>query len=192
MKQLDIFVTMEQETEKTVEEKLVTITSKNNDAIIETSHPSNAVKPAIKTSTKKQPAENIPNKRGRKSFKEIDAEAITVEVPDDDELFKKQYYAISKVAKWFNVNQSLLRYWENEFTILKPRKTKKGDRLFRPEDVKNLQLIYYLLRQRKFSIEGARQYLKDNKNKADKQLQLVQSLTKFRAFLLEWSANLDA
>jgi len=132
------------------------------------------------------------SKRGRKSFKEMDAEIVMVEVPDDDVLFQKQYYAISEVAKWFHVNQSLLRYWENEFTVLKPRKTRKGDRLFRPEDVKNLQLIYYLLRQRKFSIEGARQYLKDNRKKADTQMQLIQSLTKFRAFLLEWRANLGA
>lgn len=142
-------------------------------------------------------AENInaassASKRGRKSFKEMDAEIVMVEVPDDDVLFQKQYYAISEVAKWFHVNQSLLRYWENEFSVLKPRKTRKGDRLFRPEDVKNLQLIYYLLRQRKFSIEGARQYLKDNRKKADTQMQLIQSLTKFRAFLLEWRANLGA
>ncbi|MBG9375538.1 MerR family transcriptional regulator [Panacibacter sp. DH6] len=113
-----------------------------------------------------------------------------VDVPADEVLFQKQYYAISEVAKWFHVNPSLLRYWEAEFTVLKPRKTRKGDRLFRPEDVKNLQLIYYLLRQRKFSIEGARQYMKDNRKKADAQMQLIQSLTKFRAFLLEWKANL--
>jgi len=132
------------------------------------------------------------NKRGRKSFKEMDADIVMVEVPADEILYQKQYYAISEVAKWFHVNQSLLRYWENEFTVLKPRKTRKGDRLFRPEDIKNLQLIYYLLRQRKFSIEGAKQYLKDNKKKADAQMQIIQSLTKFRAFLLEWRANLGA
>lgn len=132
------------------------------------------------------------NKRGRKSFKEMDADIVMVEVPDDEVLFQKQYYSISEVAKWFHVNQSLLRYWENEFTVLKPRKTRKGDRLFRPEDIKSLQLIYYLLRQRKFSIEGAKQYLKDNRKKADAQMQIIQSLTKFRAFLLEWRANLGA
>jgi DNA-binding transcriptional MerR regulator len=131
-------------------------------------------------------------KRGRKSFKEMDADLIMVEVPDDEILFQKKYYAISEVAQWFHVNASLLRYWENEFDVLKPRKTRKGDRLFRPEDVKNLQLIYFLLRQRKFSIEGAKQYLKENKKKADVQMQLIQSLTKFRTFLLEWKANLGA
>ena len=132
------------------------------------------------------------SKRGRKSYKEMEAEAENVELPDDEILFQKQYYAISEVAEWFKVNTSLLRYWENEFDILKPRKTRKGDRLFRPEDVKNLHLIYYLLRQRKFSIEGAKQYLKENKQKADAQMVLIQSLTKFRSFLLEWKAILGA
>ena len=96
------------------------------------------------------------------------------------------------VAKWFRVNSSLLRYWENEFDVLKPRKNRKGDRLFRPEDVKSLQVIYYLLRQRKFTIEGAKKYLKANRKNADVNLQLIQSLTKFRGFLLELKANLDA
>ena len=134
----------------------------------------------------------INGKRGRKSFKEMDADLVMVEVPDDEILFQKKYYAISEVAQWFHVNASLLRYWENEFDVLRPRKTRKGDRLFRPEDIKNLQLIYFLLRHRKFSIEGAKQYLKENKKKADVQMQLIQSLTKFRTFLLEWKANLGA
>ena len=134
----------------------------------------------------------VVKKRGRKSFKEIDAEVSLVSVPDDEELFQKQYYAISQVAKWFNVNTSLLRYWENEFDVLKPRKNRKGDRLFRPEDIKNLQVIYYLLRQRKFSIEGAKKYLKENKKSADTNIQLIQSLTKLKGFLLELKANLGS
>ncbi len=137
-------------------------------------------------------AAKIPSKRGRKSFKDIDAELNLVEVPDDEELFKKMYYPISEVAKWFNVNTSLVRFWENEFDILKPRKNRKGDRLFRPEDIKNLQVIHYLLRQRKFSIEGAKKYLKQNKSKAEVNIQLIQSLTRFRSFLLEMKANLGA
>jgi len=131
-------------------------------------------------------------KRGRKSLKELDAEVDLIDVPDDATLQQKLYYSISEVAGWFRVNTSLIRYWENEFDILKPRKNRKGDRLFRVEDIKNLQLIYYLLRQRKFSIEGARNYLKQHKQQADAQMQVVASLTKFRAFLLELRANLDA
>jgi DNA-binding transcriptional MerR regulator len=131
-------------------------------------------------------------KRGRKSFKEMDNEADLIDVPDDEVLKQKLYYSISEVAGWFKVNTSLLRYWENEFDILQPRKTRKGDRLFRVEDIKNLQLIYFLLRQRKFSIDGAKNYLKNNKQEADTQARLVESLTKFKSFLLELKANLHA
>jgi DNA-binding transcriptional MerR regulator len=131
-----------------------------------------------------------PNKRGRKSFRDMDTEVDLIDVPEDEILNKKLYYSISEVAGWFKVNTSLLRYWENEFDVLQPRKTRKGDRLFRVEDIKNLQLIYFLLRQRKFSIEGAKNYLKNNKAQADMQAQLVQSLTKFKSFLLELKANL--
>lgn len=130
-------------------------------------------------------------KRGRKSFKEIDATVDLIDVPDDETLQKKLYYSISEVAAWFKVNTSLLRYWENEFDILQPRKTRKGDRLFRVEDIKNLQLIYFLLRQRKFSIEGAKSYLKNNKGKIDTETQLVQTLTRFKNFLLELKSSLD-
>ena len=78
----------------------------------------------------------------------------------DDILFKKQYYSIGEVATMFRENQSLIRYWETEFDILQPMKNRKGDRFFRPVDVKNLVLIYDLLRRRKFTIEGAKDYLK--------------------------------
>lgn len=131
-------------------------------------------------------------KRGRKSFKELDELYEEPDIPADELLFSKQYYNISVVADWFHVNTSLIRFWENEFDILQPRKTRKGDRLFRPEDVKNLQIISHLLRRRKFSIEGARQYLKDNEEKARANMHLIQSLTKIRAFLLELKANLGA
>lgn len=129
-------------------------------------------------------------KRGRKSFKEMDSEADLVEVPEEEVLQKKLYYSISEVAGWFKVNTSLLRYWENEFDILQPRKTRKGDRLFRVEDIKNLQLIYFLLRQRKFSIDGAKNYLKNNRHEADRQVKLMDALTKFRSFLLELKSSL--
>ncbi len=131
-------------------------------------------------------------KRGRKSFKEMDSEVDLVEVPEEEVLQEKLYYSISEVAGWFKVNTSLLRYWENEFDILQPRKTRKGDRLFRVEDIRNLKLIYFLLRQRKFSIDGAKNYLKNNKKVADTQLQLQESLTKFKSFLLELKANLGS
>lgn len=131
-----------------------------------------------------------PQKRGRKSLQEIESEADLIEVPEDEVLFQKQYYPISEVARWFRVNNSLLRFWENEFEVLKPKKNRKGDRLFRPEDVKNLQLIYHLLRQRKYTIEGAKEYLKTHRQKADVQLQLTNTLQKFKSFLLDLKTNL--
>jgi hypothetical protein len=90
--------------------------------------------------------------RGRKSLKASEAGPDKVLVPDDDLLFQKQYYGISEVAAMFGVPISQIRYWENEFPQLKPRKNGKGDRLFRPEDVKTLVLIHDLVRRRKYTL----------------------------------------
>jgi DNA-binding transcriptional MerR regulator len=127
--------------------------------------------------------------RGRMSLKDMDAGVDLIEVPDDVVLFEKMYYPIGTVADMFKVNQSLIRYWENEFDILKPKKNGKGDRLFRPEDVKNLKLIYSLLRERKYTIEGAKEFLKNNK-KADEKFATIESLKKLKNFLNELKANL--
>ena len=136
-------------------------------------------------------ARPIPPKsnRGRKALKDIEAEVDLVEVPEDEVLFQKQYYSIGEVASMFKVNTSLIRFWENEFDILEPRKNRKGDRFFKPIDVKNLQMIHDLLRRRKFTIEGAKDFLKRNKQGREK-YELVQSLQKLRAFLLQLKANL--
>lgn len=128
-------------------------------------------------------------KRGRKSLKEIAMKADLLQIPADEQLFQKQYYPIGEVAKMFRENQSLIRYWETEFDILQPRKNRKGDRFFRPADIKNLVLIYDLLRRRKFTIQGARDYLKKNKG-ADEKFAMIQSLEKIKGFLLELKANL--
>ena len=127
--------------------------------------------------------------RGRRSVKEHTAAAELVEIPDDEELFKKQYYSMGEVTAMFNENHSLIRYWESEFDILKPKKNGKGDRFFRPVDVKNLYLIYDLLRRRKFTIDGAREYLKNDK-KAGERFAAVQSLQKIKSFFLELKATL--
>ncbi len=128
-------------------------------------------------------------KRGRRSLKENALSADLVQVPEDEILFKKQYYAIGEVAAMFRENQSLIRYWETEFDILQPRKNRKGDRFFRPVDIKNLLMIYDLLRRRKFTIEGAKDYLKKNK-KAEERFAAIQSLQKIRSFLLELRTTL--
>jgi len=129
------------------------------------------------------------SKRGRPSLKDIDINSDLVQIPPDEILFQKQYYSIGEVAKWFRVNQSLVRYWETEFDILQPRKNRKGDRYFRPIDVKNLLLIYDLLRRRKFTIEGAKDYLK-NAKRAEEKFVMIQSLEKIKTFFLELKASL--
>jgi DNA-binding transcriptional MerR regulator len=127
--------------------------------------------------------------RGRMRLSDMDVMVDLVEVPEDDILFQKSYYGISDVANMFKVNISLIRFWENEFDILKPKKNGKGDRLFRPQDIKNLQLIYHLLREKKYTIEGARDFLKKNK-KVDETFELIESLKKTKTFLLDLKASL--
>ncbi len=127
--------------------------------------------------------------RGRMSLKNMDAGTDLIEVPEDEVLFTKMYYSIGNVADMFKVNQSLIRFWENEFDILKPKKNGKGNRLFRPEDVKNLKLIYHLLRERKYTIEGAKDFLKSSK-KSNEKFAMIESLKKLKGFLYELKANL--
>jgi DNA-binding transcriptional MerR regulator len=144
-----------------------------------------AAPPAIAVKAKK----SVKSTRGRRSLKEIGENAELLQIPEDEVLFQKQYYSIGDVAIMFRENQSLIRYWETEFDILQPRKNRKGDRFFRPVDIKNLVLIYDLLRRRKFTIEGAKDFLKKNK-KADEKFVTIQSLKKIKGFLLELKASL--
>ena len=129
-------------------------------------------------------------KRGRKSFKEMGVEADMMELPSDEVLSQKLYYSIGEVSAMFKINPSSLRYWETEFTIIKPKKTKKGDRFYNAADVKKLHLIYYLLRFKKYSIEAAKDYLKKYKDEAEARFELIQSLQQVKAFLLNIKADL--
>ncbi len=147
------------------------------------------VKPAADKIELKTKADNKKKTRGRMSLKEKESGADLIEIPADEILFEKKYYAIGIVADMFKVNQSLIRFWENEFDILKPRKNGKGDRLFRPEDIKNLKLIYHLLRERKYTIEGAKDFLKQNK-RGDEKFALIESLKRLKGFLYELKAGL--
>lgn len=138
--------------------------------------------PAEPSATEKE--KKIKSTRGRKSIKEVAAEADLIQIPEDEILFQKQYYTMGEVAQLFRVNQSLLRFWEAEFSIIQPKKNKKGDRYFRPIDIKNLHLIYHLLRQRKYTIEGAKDFLKQNR-RAEERFGLIKKLEQVKSFLLE-------
>ncbi len=133
-------------------------------------------------------AEKTKPGRGRRSLQAA-SDADLIEIPEDEILFKKAYYSIGDVSAMFHENASLIRYWENEFDILKPKKNKNGLQFFRPEDVKNLKLIYHLLRERKYTIEGAKEFLKNNKTGSEK-FEMIRSLQKLKSFLLELKASL--
>ena len=98
---------------------------------------------------------------------------------------EKIYYSIGEVAEMFKVNTSLIRFWEKEFDILKPAKNKKGNRLFTRNDLRNLQVIYHLVKERGFTLQGAKDKLKENREDTMNHLEMVQSLTKIKNFLLE-------
>jgi len=97
---------------------------------------------------------------------------------------EKRYYSIGELAKAFNVNASLLRFWEGEFDILKPKKNAKGNRMFTPEDLKNLQIIYHLVKERGFTLDGAKQHLKENKKKSLDKYEIIQKLEQIKQTLV--------
>lgn len=98
---------------------------------------------------------------------------------------EKLYYSIGEVAEMLEVNASLLRYWEGQFDILKPKKNAKGDRLFTKEDIENLKLIYHLVREKGYTLEGAKAQLKSKFEEEKKKFLLIEKLQKLREFLVE-------
>lgn len=101
------------------------------------------------------------------------------------ELPEKRYYGIGEVANAFGVNTSLIRFWEKEFDVLQPKKNAKGNRKFTPQDIKNLQLIYHLVKERGFTLEGAKTYLKEEKQKALTTYDIIQKLEMVKAELVK-------
>lgn len=98
---------------------------------------------------------------------------------------EKLYYSIGEVAKMFGVNTSLIRFWEKEFDIIKPKKNNKGNRLFTKQDVDNFHIIYHLVKERGFTLEGAKKKLKDNKEETVDHAEVVMHLKRIREFLVE-------
>lgn len=96
---------------------------------------------------------------------------------------EKLYYSIGEVADAFDVNTSLIRFWEKEFDALKPKKNAKGNRKFTPQDIKNLELIYHLVKERGFTLEGAKIHLKENKKKTLDQFEIIRKLETVKAEL---------
>ncbi len=110
----------------------------------------------------------------------------------------KLYYSIGEVAEMFNVNASLIRFWEKEFAVLKPKKNKKGNRLFTVKDIQNLEKIYDLVKVKGFTLEGAKKELKQknrvnhssNDDISDVNLQVMEKLEKIKLKLLKINSEI--
>ena len=98
---------------------------------------------------------------------------------------EKIYYSIGEVAELFEVNASLIRFWENEFDVLKPQKNKKGNRLFTKDDINTIRIIYHLVKEKGYTLQGARDKIKQNKEEVEKQVEIIDSLQRIKSFLLE-------
>ncbi|HAH56802.1 MAG: MerR family transcriptional regulator [Lentimicrobium sp.] len=104
---------------------------------------------------------------------------------------QKVYYRIGEVAAMFKVNVSLIRYWEREFSIIKPYRNKKGTRFFTPKDVENFNLIHHLVKERGFTLQGARDYLSEKKiTDANPDFEIIRTLENLRTFLLSLKEEL--
>jgi DNA-binding transcriptional MerR regulator len=102
-----------------------------------------------------------------------------------DNKSEKVYYSIGEVAGMLHVNASLIRFWEKEFHIIKPHKNKKGNRYFKPEDIEILKSIYYLVKEKGYTLDGARKKLKEGKSDTLKTVEVIASLKKIRSILIE-------
>jgi DNA-binding transcriptional MerR regulator len=107
-----------------------------------------------------------------------------------DRRIEKIYYTIGEVAELFEVNQSLIRFWEKEFDILKPQKNKKGNRLFTKTDLDNLRLIYHLVKERGYTLQGAKEKLRQNREDVINAMEIIDSLNKVKGFLLDLKKEL--
>tara|TARA_R110002050_G_scaffold40093_5_gene98160 strand:+ start:13041 stop:13379 length:339 start_codon:yes stop_codon:yes gene_type:complete len=112
-------------------------------------------------------------------------------VPYKKPKIEKVFYTIGEVADMFQVNTSHIRFWENEFDILKPKKNKKGNRLFTKDDIENIKLIYHLVKERGLTLKGAKQKLKDNKEDTLDKHELVDRLKAIRQMLIEIKEKME-
>lgn len=110
-------------------------------------------------------------------------------MPDNIEKENKRYYTIGEVADMFNVTKSQIRFWESEFDLLKPHKNSKGDRRFTPKNVDQIQKIHHLLKERGFTINGAKQEIKREKAWKQKKKATLKKLEEIRTFLVELQKN---
>jgi DNA-binding transcriptional MerR regulator len=106
-------------------------------------------------------------------------------MPYKEKVIEKRYYSIGEVAEEFDVATSLIRFWESEFNIIKPKKNRKGNRQFTKNDLENIRLVYHLVKERGFTLNGAREMLKNDNDEIQSKMEVIDSLTKVKSFLVE-------
>ena len=111
-------------------------------------------------------------------------------MPYKEKKVEKLYYSIGEVAEMLEVPVSTVRFWENEFAILKPAKNKKGNRLFTPSDIKNVRIIHHLLKEEGMTITGAKKKLSEKWDDTDYKFEINESLQKIRSILMDIKENI--
>ncbi|WP_443947197.1 MerR family transcriptional regulator [Pedobacter sp. AW1-32] len=111
-------------------------------------------------------------------------------MPYKERDINKMYYTMGEVTEMFNVNASQIRFYEKEFDILQPKKNKKGNRLFTPEDIENLKIIFNLVDEKGFTLKGAKEFLKNNKSDVKENQKIIDSLEKLKGFLVNLAQEL--
>ena len=111
-------------------------------------------------------------------------------MPYKPKTIEKLYYSIGEVAKEFDVKVSLIRFWEKEFDLLKPKKNKKGNRMFTKDDIKNIRIIHHLVKERGFTLEGAKKKLAENKEDTVNSVEIISRLKEIKRFLQDLSKEL--
>jgi DNA-binding transcriptional MerR regulator len=118
-------------------------------------------------------------------YSEIPIKQLHLHMPYKEREISKMYYTMGEVAILFDVNQSLIRFYEKEFDILQPKKNKKGNRYFTPEDIENLKIIFHLIRDKGYTLTGAKEYLKNNMADSKDSHRVISSLENLKKFLIE-------
>ncbi len=112
-------------------------------------------------------------------------------MPYKSKEIEKKYYSIGEVAAMFGVATSLIRFWETEFDSIKPLKNKKGNRIYTKDDIEDIKIIYHFVKEKGYTLQGAKEHLKLDKNKNLEKIEAIQSLEKVRNFLIDLKKNLE-
>ncbi|WP_268036224.1 MerR family transcriptional regulator [Algoriphagus sp. PAP.12] len=105
-------------------------------------------------------------------------------MPYKEREIEKKYYSIGEVAQQFKVAPSLIRYWEGEFDIIRPKKDKKGNRRYTKDDIQKIKYIFHLVKEKGYTLEGAREVIAQGKEQGFNKVEAVQKLQEIKDFLI--------